>query len=149
MPKLISWKGEGVVLADRGAHHYRLIGIEVVPSEGSFLYSLIWFGTNREQSLEEQPHHIIVDRCYIHGDPKKGSRRGVALNGRHLAVVDSYVSDFKEVGADSQAILGWGAPVHSKSAIIIWKGLVKTSCSEGAILSSRILCRRTLKCAAI
>lgn len=108
MPRLISWKGEGVVLADRGAHHYRLIGIEVVPSEGSFLYSLIWFGTNREQALEEQPHHIIVDRCYIHGDPKKGSRRGVALNGRHLAVVDSYVSDFKEVGADSQAILGWG-----------------------------------------
>ena len=30
MPKLISWKGEGVVLADRGAHHYRLIGIEVL-----------------------------------------------------------------------------------------------------------------------
>jgi hypothetical protein len=66
------------------------------------------FGINRERSVEEQPHHIIVDRCYIHGDPKKGSRRGVALNGRHLAVVDSYVSDFKGVGEDTQAILGWG-----------------------------------------
>ena len=108
MPKLISWKGEGVVLAERGAHHYRFIGIEVTPSEGTYLYSLIWFGNNRERTLEELPHHMIVDRCYIHGDPKKGSRRGVALNGRHVAVIDSYVSDFKEVGGDSQALLGWG-----------------------------------------
>jgi hypothetical protein len=89
MPKLISWKGEGVIIADRGAHHYRLIGIEVQPSEGTYLHSLMLFGINRERTLEDQPHHIIVDRCYIHGDPKKGSRRGVALNGRHLAVVDS------------------------------------------------------------
>ena len=108
MPKLMAWKGEGVVLAERGAHHYRFIGVEVTPYEDTYLYSLMWFGTNRERSLEELPHHIIVDRCYIHGDPKKGSRRGVAMNGRHLAVIDSYVSDFKEVGGDSQAILGWG-----------------------------------------
>lgn len=108
MPKLISWKGEGVVLAERGAHHYRFIGIEVAPSEGTYLYSLMWFGHNKERTLDELPHHMIVDRCYVHGDPKKGSRRGVALNGRHLAVIDSYLSDFKEVGGDSQAILGWG-----------------------------------------
>jgi hypothetical protein len=108
MPKLISWKGEGVIVADRGAHHYRFIGVEVMPYEGTYLHSLMLFGTNRERTVEEQPHHIIVDRCYIHGDPKKGSRRGVGLNGRHLAVVDSYVSDFKGVGEDTQAILGWG-----------------------------------------
>jgi hypothetical protein len=108
MPKLISWKGEGVVLAEKGAHHYRFIGIEVTPYEATYLYSLMWFGTNRERTVEDLPHHIIVDRCYLHGDPKKGSRRGVALNGRHLAVIDSYLSDFKEVGGDSQAILGWG-----------------------------------------
>lgn len=108
MPKLVSSKGEGVVLAERGAHHYRFIGIEVAPTEGTYLYSLMWFGNNRERTLEDLPHHMIVDRCYVHGDPKKGSRRGVALNGRHVAVIDSYLSDFKEVGGDSQAILGWG-----------------------------------------
>jgi hypothetical protein len=45
----------------------------------------------------------------IHGDPK-GGRRGVALNGRELAVINSHVSDFKEAGADSQAIAGWNGP---------------------------------------
>jgi hypothetical protein len=29
------------------------------------------------------------------------------MNSRHTAVVDSHLSDFKEVGADAQAILGW------------------------------------------
>ena len=108
MPKLTARRGDGVVLAERGAHHYRFIGIEVTPSEGTYLYSLLWFGHNRERTINDLPHHLIVDRCYIHGDPKKGSRRGVALNGRHIAVIDSHVSDFKEVGADSQALMGWG-----------------------------------------
>jgi hypothetical protein len=30
------------------------------------------------------------------------------MNGRHLAVVDSYVSGFREEGQDSQAVAGWG-----------------------------------------
>ncbi|HEU4686133.1 MAG TPA: hypothetical protein VFS39_16620 [Nitrospira sp.] len=107
MPKLTSRRGGGVLIADKGAHHYRLVGLEIAPEEGQFLYSLLWLGNNKERSLEEQPHHIIVDRCFLHGDPRKGSRRGVAFNGRHLAVIDSHLSDFKEAGADSQAILGW------------------------------------------
>ena len=40
----------------------------------------------------------------------KGGRRGIALNGGAMAVVDSYLADFKEVGADSQAICGWNGP---------------------------------------
>ena len=42
--------------------------------------------------------------------PRKGSRRGIALNARRAAVVDSYLADFKEAGADSQAIAGWNGP---------------------------------------
>src|SRR6185503_9735759 len=56
------------------------------------------------------PHDIIVDRSYLHGDPRAGSRRGVALNARRAAIVGSYFEDFKEAGADSQAIAGWNGP---------------------------------------
>ena len=48
--------------------------------------------------------HIELERCYLHGDPARGSRRGVALNGAHLSVADSHLSDFKEAGSDSQAV---------------------------------------------
>src|ERR1051325_2926162 len=40
-------------------------------------------------------------------EPTKGGRRGVSLNGNSMAVIDSYVSDFKEVGSDSQAVFGF------------------------------------------
>lgn len=101
--------GDFVIATEPAAHHYRLVGIEVAPKAGSFVTTLVQFGAD-ETSADATPHHLIVDRCYIHGDPKIGGRRGVAVNGRAIAIVDSYISDFKEVGADSQAIAGWNGP---------------------------------------
>src|SRR5581483_10539042 len=62
------------------------------------------------KSIDVMPHHIVFERCYIHGDADAGSRRGIAMNSLHTAVLDSYFSDFKENGSDSQAIAGWGGP---------------------------------------
>src|SRR5262249_45171867 len=53
------------------------------------------------------PNHIVFDRCYVHGDPAVNDRRGIVMNGAYVAVVDSYLSDFQEVGADSQALLAY------------------------------------------
>ncbi len=92
-----------------GAHHYRFIGIEVRPSAGVALKNLIDLGSE-EQTADGVPHHIVIDRCFVHGDAAKGTRRGVALNSAQTAIVDSYFSDFKEVGADSQGIAGWTGP---------------------------------------
>jgi len=98
-----------VVVADEGAHHYRLIGLDIAPAPDTWLAALVQLGGD-EPSVDRLPHDIIVDRSYLHGDPRKGSRRGVALNARRAAVVDSYLADFKEAGADSQAIAGWNGP---------------------------------------
>lgn len=127
-----------VLSAAPAAHHYRFEGIRIRPatngatlksklanwarkaasgveggiagsSDAPFLYNLIALGTDAE-SMEELPHHIIFDRCYIHGDPVVGARRGIALNSRHTAIINSYLEDFKEVGFDSQAIAGWNGP---------------------------------------
>jgi cellulose synthase/poly-beta-1,6-N-acetylglucosamine synthase-like glycosyltransferase len=114
MPKLTS-AGDFVVATDPGAHHYRFVGLEFAPKSGSFVSTLIQFG-DTEASAAAVPHHLIVDRCYVHGDARIGSRRGIALNARDAAVIDSYVSDFKEVGADSQAISGWNGPGPLKIA---------------------------------
>jgi cellulose synthase/poly-beta-1,6-N-acetylglucosamine synthase-like glycosyltransferase len=105
MPKLESGSGPAVAAAP-GAHHYRFIGIEIRPKAGAFLTNLVALGLT-ETAVAELPHHIIFDRCYLHGDPSKGARRGIAMNSGATAVIDSHLSDFKEVGADSQAIAGW------------------------------------------
>ena len=108
MPKLIASSRSAIVSAP-GAHHYRFAGVEVAPAPGVFLHNLIELG-GEDANLTQVPHHIVFDRAYIHGDARKGGRRGVAMNGRDIAVINSHVADFKEVGADSQAIAGWNGP---------------------------------------
>src|SRR5438093_1884290 len=105
LPLLTSASG-AVIEAGRGAHHFRFVGLEMAPAEGTFLYELVSLGRD-ETELDALPHHIVFDRCYLHGDPKRGTRRGIAMNSRETAVIDSYLSDFKEKAADSQAIAGW------------------------------------------
>lgn len=140
MPQLVAAPGP-VISAEPGAHHYRFIGIEIRPgragsasnrrilrslwrvflgqdaaAQDSFSgQTLVLLGAS-ETSLERLPQHIIFDRCYLHGDPIGGARRGIAMNSRYTAVIDSYLADFKEVGADSQAIAGWNGPGPFKIA---------------------------------
>ncbi len=108
MASLVADSGPVVATAP-GAHHYRFLGIEIRPQEGVFLYNLVELGSSGA-SASSLPHHIVFERCYLHGDPIRGTRRGIALNSADTAIIDSYLSDFKEVGADSQAIAGWDGP---------------------------------------
>jgi hypothetical protein len=110
MPKItVSGGGASAIATMARAHHYRFVGIEFRPVSGQFVSSLIDIGNN-ESSLANLPHDITFDRCYVHGDPSVGGRRGISMNGASVAVVDSHVSDFKEVGADTQALWTYNSP---------------------------------------
>src|SRR4029077_11395281 len=63
-----------------------------------------------QSTLSSVPHHLIVDRSYVHGDPGYGARRGIALNSGDAEVIDSWISDIKQVQTDTQAIAGWNGP---------------------------------------
>ncbi len=107
MPKIVVAAGSGgAVQTVAGAHHYRFVGIEFKPVAGNFVYNVVQIG-NGETTAANLPHHLVFDRCYIHGDPTAGSRRGLLMNGAYVAVIDSYLSDCKEDGADSQAIAAY------------------------------------------
>jgi hypothetical protein len=67
-------------------------------------------GSSAQRSLADVPSDIVLDRVYVHGDPKAGQKRGVALNSSRTTVRNSYISDIKAVGQDSQAIGGWNGP---------------------------------------
>lgn len=116
MPKIVVSPGAASAIdAQSGAHHYRFIGVEVKPLTGYFVFNLISIG-NGETAAANLPHDIVFDRCYVHGDPAVGGRRGVAMNGASVAVIDSYLSDFKEMGADSQALWSGNSPGPLKIA---------------------------------
>jgi hypothetical protein len=92
-----------------GAHHWRLIGIEVTTTVGKTQTSLIETSVGGSQ-LSLLPHHIIVDRCYVHADRTASVRRGLSFQVAYGAVVDSYFSEFHQIGTDSQAIAVWNGP---------------------------------------
>ena len=109
MPKLEA-DGGSVLRAAPGAHHYRLVGLEIRPSRGAFITDLVQLGGDGGQTKANTPAHLALDRCYLHGDPEVGGRRGLALNSSSTEIEGCHFADFKERGADSQAIAGWNGP---------------------------------------
>ena len=104
MPKIMAKPADTAIVTVANSNHFRFVGIEFATTAGALSYQLINIG-NGDTSPATLPNNIIFDRCYIHGDPAANNRRGIMMNGAYVAVVDSYISDFQEAGADSQTIL--------------------------------------------
>jgi PKD repeat protein len=113
MPKIVSPNAGPALATMAGAHHYRLVGLEVrVAASVSLNHGLVALGDGgpAQNSLDAVPHNIVIDRCYIHGNPTGELSRGVALNSASTAIIDSYISECHGLGYDTQAICGWNGP---------------------------------------
>lgn len=109
MPKIVAAGAEVKAFEmATSAAHYRLVGLEITAT--AYTNGVVIAGTATETLDSQFPSFLYVDRCYVHADPTAGGRRGVTMNAKSQAVIDSYVSDWKEVGADAQAICGWNGP---------------------------------------
>jgi hypothetical protein len=72
MPKVLSYNVSPAIRTESRAHHYRIIGVEVSTTPTVTLnYDLILLGTvgAGQTTMGEVPHHIILDRVYVHGRP--------------------------------------------------------------------------------
>jgi len=103
---------EPVVKTVAGSHHYRFVGIELCSNPNIVIYDLIRFGGGRDTqtSLSQVPHHLVIDRSYIHGWSTQDVQRGVTLNSSDTTVSNSYISEIHGVGYDTQAVGGWNGP---------------------------------------
>jgi hypothetical protein len=111
MPKLVSqWATEPVLQTAAGAHHFRLVGLEITAAAGATqagaLVTLGDGGAN-QNTLAQVPHDLVLDRVYVHGTPTLDFQRCIALNSGAAAIVDSYLSECHARGMDSQVIGGW------------------------------------------
>ncbi|HWF89014.1 MAG TPA: right-handed parallel beta-helix repeat-containing protein [Pyrinomonadaceae bacterium] len=111
--KLQTTNAEPVITTAPGAHHYRFQGIEFSPSSASkTVYDVVRLGEGRKEqkTLDAVPHHLVIDRCYIHGFDTQDSQRGINLNSAETTISNSYISDIHMVGIEAQAIAGWNGP---------------------------------------
>jgi hypothetical protein len=108
LPKLESANSEPVIRTEEGAHHYRFIAVEFsLAPDVKTNYGIVSFGSDEHTSLDQLPHDLILDRCFIHGSPSADLSRGLALNCASAALIDSHISDCHGEGFDAQALASW------------------------------------------
>jgi hypothetical protein len=114
MPKLLSsGLGEPAIKTAAGAHHFRFIGVEISTTNASAnVFDLVRLGADdsSQSTLAVVPHDLAFDRCYIHALPTQSLKRGIALHSAETSITNSYVSSFKVVGQEAQAIGSWNGP---------------------------------------
>jgi hypothetical protein len=111
LAKLRSPNTQAALRTAARAHHWRLELLEFMANDrGSGDIILLGDGSSAQNDLGDVPFELVVDRCLVRGDPQLGQKRGIALNSASTAVTNSYISDIKAVGQDSQALGGWNGP---------------------------------------
>jgi hypothetical protein len=102
MPMVLAG-GNQAFITQSGAGFYRLVGLEITHPAG--------MPTGQPDTLvaltdgTKLPHHVIIDRCWIHGlSGATWLKRGIKLDGTYLAVIDSTVTDVHANGTDNQGI---------------------------------------------
>ena len=112
MPKVISTNTDGAdssIHAANQANYYRIVGVELYRSATYTDGSIVDLGDISLTSVAQQPHHMIIDHCYIHGVGSSQVRRGVSLQGSYMAVIDSTISHIQH-GSEPQAVWGLNGP---------------------------------------
>jgi hypothetical protein len=106
MAKIVTKDGKPTVSAEAGANHYRFAGIEFAPASPTYVYNLVLFGTDQTR-LADVPHHLEIDRSYVHTYKTGVARRGIALNSADSTIKNSYIEGFAFPGEETQGICGW------------------------------------------
>ena len=111
LARLQSPNASPVFTTAEGAHHWRLMLLEIGPTNlGIGDIVRVGDGGMAQSQLWQVPYEIEFDRVYMHGHRLYGQKRGIAMNGRAIFIRNSWISDIKAVGADTQAIGGWNGP---------------------------------------
>ena len=150
LAKIRATTGGPAISTEAGAAYWTLQWLEFLPASSTSSANLVEFGSAgpSQSTLSGVPHHLVMDRSYVHGNPTYGQRRRLALNSADATVVNSHFSDFKGLNQDTQAIGGWNGP----GPFLIENDYLgrppRTSCSAEPIRTSRSSCRRASPSAA-
>jgi hypothetical protein len=111
LPKIKSPNTMSALATKAGAHHYRLQFLEFLANQKGYSDIIqLGDGSSAQNTLSVVPHHLVLDRIYVHGDPVVGQKRAIALNSASTEILNSYISEIKSVNFDAATIGGWNGP---------------------------------------
>lgn len=122
MPKLVAPPLQPALKTAPGASFFKIIGVEFTLSNADGLqtddgisnYQLVLIGDLSYTSGTQSPNNVNFDRCYVHGWPTRGVKRGIELHSKNTYVTGCYISDIHVIGYDSQGVAGMNGegPFH-------------------------------------
>jgi hypothetical protein len=111
LPKIRSANSMASLRTAAGTNHWNLMLLEFQANQNGYGDIIeLGMGDTTQTLLAQVPYALVLDRVYVHGDPVMGQKRGIALNSSDTQVINSWVSDCKAVGQDSQALGGFNGP---------------------------------------
>ena len=111
LAKLKSGNSMSALRTAAGAAYWRLELLEVGPGPLATTTLIeLGDGSSIQNSPSLVPHHLVMDRLYVHGDALAGQKRAFSLNSGETTISNSHVAEIKAVGFDAQAIAGWNGP---------------------------------------
>jgi hypothetical protein len=111
LAKLRSPDNSPALRTENGARFWRIELVEFGANrDGAGDIITLGDGSSAQKNISTVPSDLVLDRIYVHGDPQAGQKRAIALNSARTTVSNSYISDIKTIGQDSQAIAGWNGP---------------------------------------
>jgi hypothetical protein len=117
MPNVLTrGNNEAVIKTEAGAHHYRIRGLEIsatADDNADILTSMVTLGTDltTQSTVESVPHHIDIDRCYIHQNLQNPDehhvKRMISLHSGLTTITNCHISGAHHASAEVQAINGY------------------------------------------
>jgi hypothetical protein len=110
LAKLVGAGGNPALVTDAGAHHFRVLGVEVQSTPGVYSIAAVALGSASSTDASQLPHDLLFDRVYIHGDAQAGVHYALSLNSGATVIANSTIADAKGINQEAQAIVGWNGP---------------------------------------
>ncbi len=115
MPTITTPNASAAILFNPGANYVRLAGLHVTssstyggnpgsnPPSNNWCYYLIQ--ANSGSPSDPLVSSVTDDRVLVQGSDTEDVNHGVDIDGKNMAIVDSYISDIHMQGFDSQGVL--------------------------------------------
>jgi hypothetical protein len=111
LPKIRSSNTSSALRTAASTNHWKLVNLEFQANQAGYGDIIaLGAGDSTQTQLAQVPYAIVLDRIYVHGDPVFGQKRGISLHSSDTTVINSYVSECKAIGQDSQALSGFNGP---------------------------------------
>jgi hypothetical protein len=107
LPIITSPNNQPALRTAPGARHWRILAVSFLGNGAAGDLIQLGDGSSAQKDTDALPEDLTFDRVLILGDPEKGQKRGIALNSGATTIRNSYITDIKSAGQESQAIAGW------------------------------------------